>query len=155
MHQDNLLETKLNVRNGLLGQLESDLLFLKDTMREIQASANEETKSSVGDKYETGRAMAQLEIEKISQQIRDKDHAIHLLNKVPTVILNQVIELGCLIRTTGGNFYLSVSGLPLNHTGERIYPISLSSPLGKTLLGKRQGDRVEVNGRPLTILDFF
>jgi sortase (surface protein transpeptidase) len=30
-----------------------------------QASANEETKSSAGDKYETGRAMAQLEIEKI------------------------------------------------------------------------------------------
>ncbi len=41
----------------------------KQAMDDAQAAANEEGKSSAGDKYETGRAMAQIERDKAAQQL--------------------------------------------------------------------------------------
>jgi len=51
----------------------------KKAIGEAQASANEETKSSAGDKYETGRAMMQLAIEQNSTQLAKK----YFLRSIP------------------------------------------------------------------------
>ena len=42
-------------------RLQQKLARLEDMMKNAQAEANKETKSSAGDKYETGRSMMQLE----------------------------------------------------------------------------------------------
>ena len=47
-----------------------------------QNSANEETKSSAGDKYETGRAMAQLEIEKNMTQLAEAKRLKQTLEQI-------------------------------------------------------------------------
>ncbi|HRD37690.1 MAG TPA: 3-oxoacyl-ACP synthase, partial [Bacteroidia bacterium] len=44
---------------------------LKVALSQITESANNETKSSAGDKHETARAMMQLEQEKLSRQINE------------------------------------------------------------------------------------
>ena len=43
------------------------------TIRSHQNSLQSETKSSAGDKHETGRAMLQLEMEKAGQQLSEVD----------------------------------------------------------------------------------
>ena len=47
-----------------LAFIDNRLITIKNTMQEIQESLLSETKSSAGDKHETGRAMLQLEREK-------------------------------------------------------------------------------------------
>jgi hypothetical protein len=49
----------------------------EEAIRMAQESANQEGKSSAGDKYETGRAMAQLEIEKASGQLAEANKSTH------------------------------------------------------------------------------
>ena len=44
---------------------------LKKRGASLQESLNSETKSSAGDKHETGRAMVQLEQEKLGQQLQE------------------------------------------------------------------------------------
>ncbi|MWD30855.1 3-oxoacyl-ACP synthase, partial [Aquicoccus sp. SCR17] len=46
---------------------------LKKSAAALQESLNSETKSSAGDKHETGRAMVQLEQEKLAQQLVELD----------------------------------------------------------------------------------
>jgi hypothetical protein len=53
----------------------------QQAIQSAQASANEETKSSSGDKYETGRAMAQLEIEKIQRSYTKHKNSSMYCNK--------------------------------------------------------------------------
>ena len=50
-----------------------------------QLSANEETKSSAGDKYETGRAMAQLEIEKNTAQLAEALKLKQMLKQISSI----------------------------------------------------------------------
>ena len=50
---------------------DTQISTLKSAIKATQQSANEETKSTAGDKYETGRAMAQLEVEKFQSQLAE------------------------------------------------------------------------------------
>jgi hypothetical protein len=63
----------MNIKKELYNQcfsfIENRLLTVKKTMAEIQESLLSETKSSAGDKHETGRAMLQLEREKAGNQL--------------------------------------------------------------------------------------
>ena len=62
---DEKLAVKQELYQLLLSRLDQDITALEQDVRDLQLSANEETKSSAGDKYETGRAMIQIEIEQL------------------------------------------------------------------------------------------
>ena len=58
-------------------------------MVNAQQAANEEGKSSAGDKYETGRAMMQIERDKAAQQL---DEALKLKNIIDHIPWKQEVE---------------------------------------------------------------
>ena len=58
-------------------------------MINAQKAANEEDKSSVGDKYETGRAMMQIERDKAAQQL---DEALKLKNIIDQLPMEKESE---------------------------------------------------------------
>lgn len=143
-----------------------------------QESANEEGKSSAGDKYETGRAMAQLEIEKASSQLTEANKlkqalaqiAVDALNSVsprtgnfsPAEIrgnrkpetgnnLGPVIKTGSIVVTSQGNYFISVAAGRLTVDDETWFAISPGSPLGAKLIGNREGDVVVMNGKEIVV----
>ena len=61
-------EIKKQLYQKILSIANDRVSNLKRIILETQESANNETKSSAGDKHETGRAMAQLETEKLNNQ---------------------------------------------------------------------------------------
>ena len=67
------MKSKLELKKELYNQcsdfIEHRLLAIKSTINDIQESLDSETKSSAGDKHETGRAMLQLDREKLGQQL--------------------------------------------------------------------------------------
>jgi transcription elongation GreA/GreB family factor len=119
---------------------------------QVQASANDETKSSVGDKYETGRAMAQLEIERFTQQLIENEKLLNRLQELKEVQARDRIVPGSLVHTSQGYFYVSVSLGIIESDGYHFYCISPEAPLGSALLGKRVGDLVTINGRSFQIM---
>ena len=60
---------KQTLYNFCVTYINQRMATAQQAIHTAQASANEETKSSAGDKYETGRAMMQLEIEKIVRSL--------------------------------------------------------------------------------------
>ena len=63
------------IKQELFGQCQnfvnSKLDTIRQTINELQQALNSETKSSAGDKHETGRAMIQLEREKMGRQLAE------------------------------------------------------------------------------------
>jgi len=104
-----------------------------------------ETKSSAGDKHETGRAMLQLEMEKASQQLASILEMKEVLAKIEIQKTSEKICLGSLITTTKANYYLAISLGEITIDDEKYFAVSTNSPIGKQLLGKTVGDCVPFN----------
>ena len=123
-------------------------------MDDAQASANQDTKSSAGDKHETSRAMAMLEKEKAANQLSELRKLQQALMGVSTNVMNTA-EVGALIQLNTGWFYLAVGLGKIEVNKTSIFCISLASPLGTALLGKSSGEQISLNGRALQILQIL
>lgn len=104
-----------------------------------------ETKSSAGDKHETGRAMLQLEMEKASQQLASIIEMKEVLSKIDIQKTSEIICLGSFIKTTKANYYLAISVGEIIIKNSTYFAVSTNSPIGKQLLGKKVGDTILFN----------
>ena len=75
----------------------------------VNSSANEETKSSAGDKYETTREMIQQEIEKHSSSLAEAVKQKQFLQQITTGKRYEKIQPGSLVITDKNNFYIAIS----------------------------------------------
>ena len=119
----------------------------------IQEALGSETKSSAGDKHETGRAMLQLEREKLGQQLSEAEHMGRILGKVDISSKKTMASLGSLVKTTTANYFLAISAGEYKSGNGKNYCISLNTPIGIMLLGKTVGDTISFNGERIKILD--
>ncbi|WP_417557943.1 3-oxoacyl-ACP synthase [Mesoflavibacter zeaxanthinifaciens] len=125
-----LCTTSLNTR------LQSVLVVIEDIKQSLQS----ETKSSAGDKHETGRAMLQLEREKAGHQLAEIEKTKQILSKINTESTSKNIGLGSVVFTTTSNYFISISAGELKVEDDTFYAISANTPIGQLLLGKSVGD---------------
>jgi hypothetical protein len=131
--------------------LDASASILQQAIANAQAAANEETKSSAGDKYETTRAMMQLEIEKNTVQLANVENLRQVLNRINPEKKSQLAELGSLVITSHGNFYISISAGKLSLNEQEYFAISTASPLGSKLLGLAAGKTAQIDKREYLI----
>jgi transcription elongation GreA/GreB family factor len=116
-----------------------------------QEAAEEETKSSAGDKYETGREMMQQETDRNRAQLNEANKLIVALNSIKAGCTSTVAEPGSLVETDNGYFYMAISAGTLKLDGKTFYAISPSSPIGQKLKGLKPGDEFALNGKTYRI----
>ena len=116
-----------------------------------QSSANEETKSSAGDKYETGRAMAQLEIENSTGQLAEAVKLKQALAQIDPEKETSVIQPGSVVFTNQGNYYIAISAGKLVVEGIGYIAISPGSPIGARLLKLSVGASFVFNNKVLRV----
>ncbi|WP_394748168.1 3-oxoacyl-ACP synthase [Spongiimicrobium salis] len=126
---------------------------IQQTIADVATALTSETKSSAGDKHETGRAMLQLEREKAGQQLAEAEKMKSLLAKVPKERSAESIGLGSLVKCSEGFYFLAISAGEYTYGAERVYCISAQTPIGKLLLGKAIGDTIVFRGKEIRILD--
>ncbi len=124
-----------------------------EAMQSAQESANSESKSSAGDKYETGRAMAQLERDRHAQLLADAKRMLADLEKIDPVTTTSIVVPGSLVRTLRGTFYLAISAGKLTLDGADYFAVSVASPIGALLMGKRVGETVTFNKMGYEVLE--
>ncbi len=126
---------------------------IRDNIKDIRESLDSEDKNSSGDKHETGRAMLQLEQEKLGQQLSEAEKMQDILAKVNFKTINTVVSSGSLVRTSKSNYFLAISGGEFKDENQSIYCISIATPMGQLLHGKGVGDVVSFNGEEIKILE--
>lgn len=126
---------------------------IEEVIKDIHVSLTSETKSSAGDKHETGRAMLQLEREKAGVQLREIQSSMEVLNKVELGNSSNTVRLGSVVYTTGVHYYIAISAGKLEIEGDTFYAISPTTPMGKLLLGKTIGEKIQFGSRIFTITE--
>ncbi|WP_425076339.1 3-oxoacyl-ACP synthase [Psychroserpens sp. S379A] len=129
------------------------LQAIQKTIDEIQVSLNSETKSSAGDKHETGRAMLQLEREKAGQQLAEIQKLNQVLLKIETANRSKSVSLGSVVYTTKFNYFIAISAGELKFKDEVFYAISTNTPIAKLLLGKQKEDKVTFRGQEFDVIE--
>ena len=143
--------SKVEIHETILKLLTNSILQATRDYELAKESRDSDTKSSAGDKFETGREMMQREMDKISATLDQYKKHINLLSKINLNRAYPIVDLGGLIETDQGIYYLSIGLGKIEINAEIIYAISLDSPIGQLFKGKRVGDELEFRGKTLKI----
>lgn len=118
---------------------------------DLQAALKLETKCSMGDKYETGRAMLHLEFEKLSGQLEQYGKLKKTLNAIPYQDQERV-GFGSLVKTDGANYFISIPAGELNLNSEKFYAVGTNSPVALAMKDRKAGEDFSLNGKSFKIL---
>jgi len=146
---------KTELYNYCLSTIEDKLNTINSVFDSAQSSANNETKSTAGDKHDTARAMAHLESEKNAKQLVEITKLKRVLPYLKEHSGTSQASLGSLVITTAGNYYLSISLGKVSLNSENYMLISAVTPIGKLLIGKSVGDVVSFNNKAIKIVDLL
>ena len=155
MHEHQQILYKQELKEKCISVIRERISVIKNLMANAQAAANNETKSSAGDKYETSRAMGQLEKDMFASQLNQTMLELSAASSIDCSKVYNDIRPGCLVNC-GDKKYFMIAGLnKLTLNGEVIMPVSPLAPLSKTLMGKKAGDKIEFNQQLITIVHVF
>ena len=116
---------------------------LEQLIAETRAS-NNDTKSSMGDKYETSREMLQQEVNNLQIQLNEHLKSQKILKNInPNP--HKVVSLGSWVETDKGKFFIAISLGEILFNQEKVFVISAESPLAKAMNGKKTGESFVVN----------
>lgn len=149
------LEVKKHLYNYCLEFVESKLKTINNSILELQHSLQSETKSSAGDKHETGRAMLQIELEKAGKQLLEIQKTKDILKKTDITKSSEIICLGSLVFTTKSNYFIAISAGNISIDYQQFYTISTDTPMGQLLISKSIGDEVFFRDEKIKIENVF
>lgn len=137
---------KSDIIKACRAALEEKINSLHRIMSELSEAANADSKSSAGDKHETGRAMVQLEQEKTGKQLKEAEEQLSDFMKYDFTRPNETIGQGSLIETDKGCFFIAGSIGKIEVNAKAVFVISNRSPLAQAFNAKKQKDTVLFNG---------
>lgn len=125
------------------------------SMENAQESANNEEKSSAGDKYETSRAMNQNEKDMHSKQLAANNLELATLLSIDCNSVYHSVKTGCVVTSNGISFFIAAGLGKINFEGSNIYFLSPGAAFAKSLLNKVAGDRFIFNNEQRIIEDVY
>ena len=136
------MNLKKSIYEELRQVVEQKIELAQKAVNAIKESRDSDTKSSAGDKFETGRAIMQAELDRHKTQLNNA-----LLLKTDLLQINiqrehQKVGLGSLVETDQASYFISVGLGKVEVDGQPYYAISSASPIGQLLYEKTSGDRI-------------
>jgi transcription elongation GreA/GreB family factor len=135
--------------------LENNLAEIQKAIDNAQDSANQESKSSAGDKYETGRAMAQNDKAMFEVQLASAKAQLNVFNQIDFESPRPNVGMGSWIETNLGVFFIAVSIGKISVDDQPIMVISKDSPIAKVLWNTSIGQKIHFNGREICINEIY
>lgn len=141
--------SKAQLYKDCLDYVQHRISNAETAIEEAQSAANSETKSTAGDKHDTARAMMQLEVEKNAKQLNESKKMRQFLSQIDSEKSHSEVAPGAAVITSKGKFYIAISA---GQISDGFFAISLASPMGSALSGKKKGDLASLNGQTIDIL---
>ena len=153
------MEEKKELKQLLINHLQNIVATkIENVIKSIESAKearDNETKSTVGDKYETARAMMQFEIDKSNQQLLKARQLETELSKIDVSIIHKKAELGSVVITDIGSYFISIGHGKIKLGKDLFFAVSPQSPVGKLLVGKKPGDKIDFRGQEILVHEVF
>ena len=111
-------------------------------MQDSQESANNQEKSSAGDKYETSRAMGQIDRDMYAYQLLETEKDMNIITNLEIDKINQVIKPGSVFEINSQLIFVAIGLGTILVNNISVLVISYKSPLYEQLKFKTVGDLV-------------
>lgn len=145
---------KEKVYLAAISQVKEKINLLTEERRAINEGILEDTKSSAGDKFETGREMMSRDLMTITTQIKQATADLEELYRLQAVKnLTESVQEGSLVSLGDALYLISISFGALQVEDKKLFLLSKSSPLGEILLGKKKNDQVEFRGKRIQVTE--
>lgn len=141
---------KENILNACKALLQERIAHAGKAMKAAQESSNSEDKSSAGDKYETARAMGQLDRNMNAKQLAQAQQELNDLQKIEIHPL-QIVKTGALIVCQTDIYFIAIGLGPIIVDTQKVIVLSPKSPLALQMWGKKKEDVISFNQRNITI----
>ena len=145
------MSNKVALHNACLQLVNEQLNVLTADLESLKESRNNQTKSSVGDKHETARALMQLEEGKMLQQLHERKKVKTLLVAIDATEQCDIVKYGSLVITNKGNYYLSAPLGKILVNDQSYFALSTMAPMAKAMLGLKAKDQFTFNGNAFEI----
>ncbi len=145
------MKEKLFWVEKLLEKLEEKEYKIKQQLNSLHEDLQGETKSSMGDKYETSRAQLHIEIDQLNERLVLTKNQISEMKSIDFLKTYHKVQKGAFVQTNSADFLIAVGIGKLSSGKENIFAISIDSPIGKELQGKVEKMEFIFNGIPYKI----
>jgi transcription elongation GreA/GreB family factor len=151
MTNQEILDFKSRLKKVAEQLLTERISMSKAAIDNAQEAANSDSKSSAGDKYETGRAMGHLEKDMYSRQLAENMRELSSLQQVNTGIIYHSAQTGAVVQCPDQSFFIA-TGLGKQLIDDHpVYFVSPNTPIAKLLLHKKAGDSFVFNKMNIVI----
>lgn len=130
-HYQVLLQDKIDVYQDLIESLTED--------------AQNDAKSSAGDKHETTLSKLHIEQEKIALKMNEAVSQKLILTKIDAEHKSERVVLGSLVKTNNLTVLIATALPKITINNQSFFSISPQSPLGEQLLGQEIGHTFQMN----------
>lgn len=146
---------KQSVKQACIELLEQRCSNAQIAMQQAQDSANNEEKSSAGDKYETARAMGQSNRDMNARQLHEAQKDLTFLNSLNTSALHSSVTTGSVISISDTFLFIAIGLGPVKVGDITVMVVSYKSPLFEQLRHKTAGSTILFQNREQTISNVF
>ncbi len=147
--------SKKEVVDAFLKMLQAKIDEAKATLKDTISSRDNESKSTAGDKYETGRAMAQIAQQQNEGQLNQLVEQYQKIAQIDPTSIKSSVVYGSLVETNSNWFFISMGIGNIQIEDVLIYSISITSPLGQLLKDKTKGESVSINNKSYEIINLY
>lgn len=149
MHPTLLLKEQIILH--LQQVIQNKIEAIQSNQNSINESRLNETKSSAGDKYETGPAMLQQEEDKNKMQLQNVLQLKNILSNINIKKIFTKIEQGSLVETNKGFYFVSIGLGKIVIDNQIVFCISLQSPVGMIFKDKKVSDVISFQNNEFVI----
>ena len=136
-------------------ELDAHLLEATASRDRAQEAVKNEEKSSMGDKYETSRAMGHIDSDRASLQILEAKKQQAALQVLDADVLHDTVQNGSIIITDTILYFIAVAIGSRSFENHTVHIISPRAPVALKLMGLHAGDAIEFNSKPITLKKVF
>ncbi|WP_158211167.1 hypothetical protein [Myroides phaeus] len=146
-----MMTLKKKLKAICLERLNDKVSALQGIVEDLAIDAQNDAKSSAGDKHETGLSMMHLEQENISKKISESIAMRDVVSKINDDKVSNVVEFGSYVQVNSVNLFISAALPKIVVEDKSVLAVSMDAPIAKELLGRKLHDRFTFNNCEFTI----
>lgn len=149
------IDFKQSLKQAGLTTIEQRMATARLQMEEAQQAANQEEKSSAGDKYETSRAMGHLQKDMHARQLAEQARELAALQGVKVDMVCETAGTGAVVQCEKITFFIAAGLGKQQVDGKTVFFLAPQAPLAQQLLRKKAGEDFVFNGVRTIIVDLY
>lgn len=145
---------KEKIYQTAIAQVKEKINLLKTERKAINDGILEDTKSSAGDKFETGRETMSRDLMTVENQLKQANFEFDELCRFQAIKKpSSSVQEGSLVQLGTDKYLISISLGQITVDGQKLFMLSKNSPLGEILVGRKKNDQVEFRGKSILITE--